>query len=248
MHRSDFSGVAYIEQVTGFIPRAFPIEGHWELPGLDHVAEDGPGWQTASEAVSWGRKRAPAVWLRVHRNIYSHRYAHADSILFCLQAPVRDDYVIYSAGEDPVSQEAEVRRWPGAAARREAEVLPDYGGDVYLVQWAPERDRAGFGFLARWERVRDGVQQVVEVAGPDWDEGTGSAVAWARERAPYVLVCEGPPDFGYQSAGEREPPGLDLPRWRGLAELQEHFRELPPPADPWTGWMTTAVGDESKSF
>ena len=80
MHRSDFSGVAYIEQVTGFIPRAFPIEGHWELPGLDHVAEDGPGWQTASEAVSWGRKRAPAVWLRVHRNIYSHRYAHADSI------------------------------------------------------------------------------------------------------------------------------------------------------------------------
>jgi hypothetical protein len=173
----------------------------------------------------------------------------ADSILFRLQAPVCDDYVIYSAGEDAVSNADEVRRWPGAATRRDAEVRPDYGGDVHLVQWVPESDHMSFGFLARWERVLDGVQQVAEVAGPEWDEGTESAVAWARERAPYVLVSSGPPDFGYHSAGEREPPDFDLPRWRGRAELQEHFRKLPPPADPWTGRRATiAEGDESKSF
>jgi len=249
MRRPDYSGVVYIDEEFGVVLRALPIEGHWELPGLGRVAEDGPGWATAAEAIAWGRKRAPTVWLRVHRSIHSYRYVQVDGLLLRLQAPVCDDYVIYSAGEEATSRTGEVRRWPAAPTRRDADVLPDYGGEVYLVQWPPEHEGSNMpGLIARWEKLTNGVQHVAEVAGPDWEGGAEATVEWARQRAPYVLLCNGPPHYGYLSAGDADPPGLGLARWHSLAELREHFREHPPEIPPGVERWATALEDESKGF
>ena len=81
------------------------------------------------------------------------------------------------------------------------------------------------------------------------DGGIEAAVEWARQRAPYVLVCDGPWRFGYLSAGDQDPAGLDLPRWLGLTELAERLREGgPPPGAPHqTGWVTV-FDNEAKSF
>ena len=62
-----------------------------------------------------------------------------------------------------------MRRWPGAATSPDEDVLPGYGGDVFLVQWSMEHDGgADAGLIARWEALVDGVQHVLEVAGPRW--------------------------------------------------------------------------------
>jgi hypothetical protein len=228
------------------VPRAFPIEGHWELEGLDKPAENGPSWRTAAESIAWGRKRSPTVYLRVHLATYSYRFVPAGDVLVRLHAPMDDRFVIYSAGEtDPVRHEVEgeedvdaedVRRWPGAADTRDTDVLPGYGGWVYLVQSRPESDAGAFlGYTARWEALRDGRLGLADVYGPAWEGDLPAAVAWGRERAPYVLVCDGPVGFGYESAGERDLSGLELPRWVGLRELgtlDPTSAELPPGA--WT--------------
>ena len=244
----NYSGVVYIDMEWGVVPRSLPIEGHWELPGLDRVAEDGPGWLTAAEAIAWGRKRAPLVWLRVHRSTYSYRYVQVGSVLVRLHAPLEDDYVIYSAGEGlshaGLSDEEYVRRWPGAATSRDEDLLPEYGGEVFLVQWSSEHDGAGEGgVIARWEALSDGVQHVAEVAGPRWDGGIVDAIEWARQRAPYVLVCSGPWDFGYLSAGDEDPAGLGLARWPGH---DERLRENRPPHEG-TIWVEV-YDSEAKGF
>jgi hypothetical protein len=247
MRHPSYSGVVYIDEELGVVPRQFPIEGYWDLE--QRVAEDGPGWLTATDAIEWGRKRAPTVSLRVHRSIHVYRYLQVDGILFRLHAPVSDEHVVYSAGEDAMLHGDDVKRWPGAPTTRDADVLPGYGGKVWLVQWPPENDGANMASLtARWETLTDGVQHVAEVAGPDWDGGIEAAVEWARQRAPYVLVCQGPRRFGYLSAGDADPPGLDLPRWRGLAEMREHFREHPPQIPQGVDRWIVTLEDDSKSF
>jgi hypothetical protein len=59
MRRPGYSGVVYIDEEYGFGPRALPIEGHWELPGLGRVAEDGPGWSTADSPPGSARRASP---------------------------------------------------------------------------------------------------------------------------------------------------------------------------------------------
>jgi hypothetical protein len=242
VNAAGYSGVVYIHPEWELVPRELAIEGHWELEGLDRPAEEGPGWRTAAEAIEWGRKRAPTVYLRVHLAAYSYRYVRAGEILVRLQAPVDDRFVIYSAGEThPTPRQVEgeedvepedVRRWPGGSDERDPDVLPRYGGWVYLVQSRPEMEAGAFlGYTARWEALRKGRLGLAEVRGPDWEGDLPAAVAWGRERAPYVLVCDGPVGFGYESAGEHELPGLELPRWLGPSDvsvLEGDLPQLPP--------------------
>jgi hypothetical protein len=243
-----YSGVVYIDEEAGLVPKRCRIEGHWEPPGTGRAFEEGPGWAGAAEAIAWGRKRAPRVLLRVHRRVYCYRYLPAAGLVLRLHAPACDDHAIYSAGEDAVSHD-EVRRWPGALPTRDTEVLPDYGGTVWLVQWPAESDAVNLrGLVARWEKLTDGVQHLAEIAGPNWEGGEEEAVEWARQRAPYVLICNGPPRYGYLSAGEIDPPGLDLPRWRSLAQQKDHLRDHPPDVQYGAKRWITTLEDESKSF
>lgn len=248
MRHPDYGGIVSIEEEPALACRRFPIEGHWELPGLDRGAEEGPGWTNAADAIAWGRRRAPRVWLRVHQRVHRFRYVVVDELLVRLHAPTDDDQVIYSAGEEH-GTDPELRRWPGAPASRDADIDPQYGGTVWLVQWAADHRHAGPpGLVARWERVVDGVQHVVEVAGPSWDGGEEAAVAWARERAPYVLLCNGPRRYGYLSAGEHDPPGLDLPRWQSFEELRAELRASPPTPPAGTKRWIQVREDPSRSF
>jgi len=203
--RDHYSGIVYIENEREIVPRAFPIEGHWSLDGFDQPAEEGPGWRTTEEAIMWSRKRAPEVFLRVHLAVHSYRYVRAGDIPVRLHAPVDDRYVIYCAGEKrwvPAEVEGEedvepedVRRWPGASDAPEPEVLPGYGGEVFLAQSKEEMDAgADLGYTARWEALRDGRLGVVEVAGPAWESdppGCGRVGTRARTLRPPLRRAAG---------------------------------------------------------
>lgn len=101
--------------------------------------------------------------------------------------------------------------------------MAGYGGDVYLVRWDETAGLiAPFQVTARWEAVREDRMVVLEQAGP-WDEdGVDQALAWARERAPVVLLCwPGQGFFEYFSAGDEQPIGIELPTWPWLDDLVE---------------------------
>jgi len=217
VRHNDYSGIVYIESELALVPRQHAIEGHWE--NRETVVQ-GPGWETGVQAVAWGRKRAPIVLLRIHRVALEYRYQRVGDLLVRLHAPVDHDYIHYDAGEVPWASvpghqpDPQLRRWPGARDSPDADVVADYGGTVYLVQERPEEEGAVLGYTARWEALHDGVMIPREVVGPRWEGDFRAAVAWARERAPYVLIHH-PRGLGYQSAGESDLPGLNIPRWEG---------------------------------
>ena len=205
-------GVAYVEYALQ--PELRSIEGHWERPGAKTAAdlEEGPGWTDPREAIAWGRKRAPHVFLRLHRTTFSYRYYRAGDLVVRLLAPPSHSHTIYSAGERH-SERWGVRRWPRASVRRERDVVDGYGGDVHLV-----RDDEAGGLLAdlryavRWEVLRRGHMVLLRQAGP-WRD-LERALAWARSRTPVVLLCQpGNDRFEYFSAGDEQPSGLALPEW-----------------------------------
>src|SRR5215208_380595 len=140
MRHRNYGGIVGIEPDYGVEVRPFRIEGHWEPPGEGPEFEEGPGWNTAEEAIAWGRKRAPVVLLRLHESISSYRFARIGELVVRLHAPVESDFVIYSAGElDRTRSESadddEVRAWPGTSLVRERDIVASYGGVVWLVQW-----------------------------------------------------------------------------------------------------------------
>jgi hypothetical protein len=207
-------GVAYVEFVLQ--PEIRWIEGHWEPPDAVAVEdlEQGPSWTDPEEAISWGRKRAPHVFLRLHRATFSYRYYRAGDLMLKLKAPPSSSYVIYPAGERHSTRDGS-KRWPAASDERDADVMAGYGGDVYLVRWDETAGLiAPFRLTARWEALREDRMVVLEQAGP-WDEdGVEEALDWARERAPVVLLCwPGQGFFEYFSAGDEQPVGTELPTW-----------------------------------
>jgi hypothetical protein len=240
VRKAGYSGVVYIDPEEAILLRPLAIEGHWEPVG--RVPEEGPGWATAAEAIAWGRRRAPEVLLRLDRNTYRHQYLQVDGLILRLAAPAESESVTYAAGETQVPYPGEdVRRWPGASDVRETDAVQGYSGTVHLAQRAPESDRGEpLGYLARWEVLKEGSQEVVEVAGPAWNEELDLAVRWGRERAPYVLVRE-VLGSGYVSAGERDPSGLQLPRWEGVDAL-----DIEP--DPNATWFVVVSEDDSRHF
>ena len=206
--RADYGGIVYIqaEYAYGGEP---PIDGHWE-PGEAEDFVYGPGWSNAADAIAWGRHRAPWVILRVELEVHTWRYAWVDGLPIRLPAPIDHRTVQYSAGEAHRDYEEEYVRWPTASDRRDDVVADGYRGAVWLVQgavgWAPGEL---VGYTARWETEHEGRLRPKAVAGP-WSDELHEAFAWARERAPYVLVHE--PGAGYESAGVRHLAGLDIPR------------------------------------
>lgn len=231
MKREGYGGIVYIESETWFSAREHAIAGHWDRGGS---FVEGPGWDSAIDAISWGRRRAPEVYLRVHAVRHEYRYVKAGELVVRLHAPNNSGYRIYDAGEtawDSVPGrvlDANLVRWPGARDMRDADVEVDYGGTVYLVQEPPEDWAGGAGYVARWERLNDGVPELAEVAGPTWDGDFDDVVAWGRERAPYVLIHHA---FmhRYESAGELDLPGLEIPRYETSDEaLARVLKEAPP--------------------
>jgi hypothetical protein len=230
-------GVAYVEYELR--PEILEIEGYWERPGTaaPEDLELAPGWTDPAEAIAWGRKRAPYVFLRLHRATFSWRYYRAGPLTLRFQAPTASTFVYYSAGEHPSGFEGMVR-WPGASDERDPDVVPGYGGAVHLVR----RDE-GFGTIpeydvvTRWETPRDRRMALLEQSGP-WDD-VEQALAWARERAPVVLLrLPRNSAYEYFSAGDEQPVDLELPTWAFPDEQEVELPEFEP-----TGG-TYAVGVE----
>jgi hypothetical protein len=190
MRHGSYGGIVLIEPDYGVEVKPFAIEGHWEPSKQGAEFEEGPGWHSAEDAIAWGRKRAPVVLLRLHESVSSYRFVRVDDLVVRLHAPVKSDYVLYSAGEMDKSQaeseeDDEVRPWPGTSNVREADVVSDYGGVVWLVQWQNDQSRWPLnGYHCRWEVARNGHMVLAASRGPGWKGHLDEAVEWARERAP----------------------------------------------------------------
>jgi hypothetical protein len=57
-------------------------------------------------------------------------------------------------------------------------------------------------------------KDVVFEEGPGWDN-VDDALAWARKRAPVVILRIGSDEQQIYSAGDRDPTDEPLPRWPG---------------------------------
>lgn len=224
MRHRNYGGIVVVEPDYGVEVRPFRIEGHWEPTEKTVEVDEGPGWNSSEGAIAWGRKRAPAVLLRLHESISSYRFVRVGDLVVRLHAPVEAEYVLYSAGERdksrPKSEEDdEVRTWPGTSRIREADVVSNYGGIVWLVQWESDQSRWPLnGYRCRWEILRHGYMMLAGSRGPAWKGQLDAAVEWGRDRAPYVLLTDGPRQWEYWSVGDDDPPGLDLPRRQSLDE------------------------------
>jgi hypothetical protein len=175
--------------------------GSWQPdPGADFedfVSIDGPGWQDIEEAIEWGRRRAPIVYVR---------FGHG-----------RRD--LYDAGEEDGYEEDDgARRWPGAPHEREHDCHPDYRGAVFLgeefpVYWPTSKYSAALVDSESGDRASATFSDLE------------TAIDWGRERASIVLVAEAPdswsgdaaPAYRLWSAGSEDPPDEVLPRLRPRA-------------------------------
>jgi hypothetical protein len=155
--------------------------------------EKGPGWNDVDEAVSWGRQRAPLVYVRLGEGW--------------------PDW--YSAGERTGRHAP--KRWPGAPRRRAGNRHRDYAGVVWIGEESPVLLPSGTWSALWLEDTGAGIENRDDFADAE------AAIDWARERAPVVLVAEVPhgagwrhgrPTYAIRSAGELDPPGDPLPRIR----------------------------------
>jgi hypothetical protein len=155
------------------------------------VASESPGWNDVAEAVRWGRRHAPFVYVRL--------------------GPGGSE--VYNAGERDDDVRHPTDRWPGTARRRAANRDPAYAGAVYIDEAWPDLWPKNT-FAAEW--IDDGEEPIERANFADIE----LAIDWARERAPTVLVAEAPnswsfvPTYELSSAGEEDPPGQPLPRLR----------------------------------
>jgi hypothetical protein len=71
----DLKDRSYIESVwERSLTSRPPIQGHRKPERPDGGMEDGPGWQTGAEAITWGRKRAPIVCGDTRRDTHPDRF------------------------------------------------------------------------------------------------------------------------------------------------------------------------------
>jgi hypothetical protein len=82
------SGVVYIAQRLEGWPGDTEFYGHWEVEGPDTgPMVEGPGWDTAEDAITWGRERAPTVIIRVGRQPWQQHYSAGDVFPELLEPP-----------------------------------------------------------------------------------------------------------------------------------------------------------------
>jgi hypothetical protein len=163
-----------------------------DAPAETFYSEDGPGWNDIEEAVAWGRRHAPVVYVRLGRALNE----------------------TYNAGEKDDRGRPPTERWSGSRRRRARNVHPDYGGVVYIDEEQLSLMPAGT-FRAAWASADD---EFLEEA--DEFDDVEQAVDWGRERATVVLVAELPSSWSYfpayeiRSAGDEDPPGEPVERLR----------------------------------
>ncbi len=202
--------VTIVEEVA-IIRQRFRFEGTWSRRGSEDVEA---AWETAEDAVQWGRTRAPYVVVQT-------------------SSPAQ----AWSAGEldpKPAAYGAVLPRWPSqteTVGYRESEAATDYAGVVRIyevpdVVWRSER------FFALWH----------ESGGPHWpsDSHFGSetfttlydAIDWGRRRSKVVTVHWNDHPTPY-AAGEEQAEGQSLPTWPPWPEPS------PPPSPPDVDHFTT---------
>lgn len=218
LERADgaYSGVVYIQPAYVGPIRENQVVGHWEPSSGE--PQSGPGWVDPQDAIAWGRSRAPEVYLRFEVRIHKHQYLRADGMPLRLNAPVETCTFVYAVGDRVRDKSAFApdgfRPWPSRVPSPTGTVA-DFGGVVYLEAEAERPELWPLrGYLACWEARHGAGLLLAEVATPDVLVEVSDAVAWARQRAPMVLVCSGPPDYEYWSAGAVFPPGLEIPAWQ----------------------------------
>jgi hypothetical protein len=234
-------GVAYVEHAPSLPPEA-DVTAQWVRPD---GTQEGEYFGEVAEAIGWARSRAPVVLVRVDRALHAVRYHRVAGLWLRLHSPVTFTYGWYSAGEEPTT-ENDAARWPhplrAGAARAEG-----YGGEVQVTVGDPSWNGMSGQLRGSWESFRDDevvvLEQVLGVVGEDGER----LIAWARSRARFVLLCFGPANYQYFSAGD-DIPGLELPSWDPRPE------EIPPgpPGSTWTvsrqgrtfppGWEDDAPG------
>jgi hypothetical protein len=170
----------------------------WQLephePGETFYSEDGPGWNEVEQAVTWGRRRAPVVYVRLGEGLSK----------------------IYNAGEEDDGGRNPTERWPRSRRRRARDVHPDYGGVTYINEELPLLIPIR-KFRAVWESDDDQMEVHEELF-----DDVEAAVDWGRDRAPVVLVAELPssgwsgrvPTYEIRSAGDEDPEGAPVERLR----------------------------------
>jgi hypothetical protein len=182
--------VTIVEEVA-IIRQRFRFQATWSRRGGDY---DEAEFETAEEAVKWGRVRAPFVMLRTRSSAQD-----------------------WSAGERDPEREAYgaiLPRWPSqteTVGQREPDALTEYQGVVRVYE-APELVWRSERFTALWH----------EAGGPHWpsDSHFGlerfttlyDAIDWGRARAKVVTVHWNDHPTPY-AAGEEQADGQALPTW-----------------------------------
>jgi hypothetical protein len=197
-------GEVTIVEERAIIRQRFRFEATWSRRGHEDDIQE---WETAEEAVSWARNRAPCVIVQT-------------------SSPSQT----WSAGErDPRGDGPVLPRWPSqteTVGHREPDAVTDYGGVVRIY----ESQDLIFGserYFALWH----------ESGGPQWGSdshfGTKTfntlydAIDWGRLRSKVVTVHWSMHPTPY-AAGEEQADGQSLPTWPPWREPPEW---LPNPGD-----------------
>jgi hypothetical protein len=197
-------GEVTIVEERAIIRQRFRFEATWSRRGREDDIEE---WETAEEAVSWARNRAPCVIVRT-------------------SSPSQT----WSAGErDPRGDGPVLPRWPSqteTVGHREPDAVTAYGGIVRIYE-SPNLVFGSDRYFALWH----------ESGGPQWGSDKHfaadtfttlyEAIDWGRLRSKVVTVHRDYHPTPY-AAGEEQADGQSLPTWPPWPEPPER---LPNPGD-----------------
>lgn len=175
----------------------YPV-GYWER---EDAFERGPGWSDLTEAVSWGRARAPMVRVALARTMRERR------ALSLGREPVEGPEILV---EESSRVAAEIP-WPDT-------LVEGFGGEVAIHEASGGWDPTGeYGVsaveleqqLTHPEDLNDLHSE--PVSGSPFTS-LADAVGRATAEFPVVIVQHGPYGGYFHSAEYEEPEGLPLPR------------------------------------
>ena len=211
--RADFGGLVIIEPDHAIGPGPGAIQGHWQRDPSRSVPA--PAFSDAGAAVRWGRRRAPEVIYRVEQEVARSHVVVLVGMPVRVFAPVEHESVIWvsaapdlhgHASEMDDSGDDDALDWPMAVDVPPGARIADYGGRVYFAETRPSNAPSAAGWQCRWQATdAEGLTATVELALLANEE---DALAWARERAPYVLASKGPAGWYYESAGAQQIPSV----------------------------------------
>ncbi len=213
------SGLARVESESAYEFAYEASEGKFGTYWLVADAEGrsditGPYFDDVGDAITWGRQRAPYVYV----NVITDKHADDD------EEPEQQ----FEAGE-LCDETADIPRWPthiATVGQREPETERRYGGYVHVTeQWTPERrigTRMYSGQLLEYNPHQQ-VEKFTELDATVIEQVDGvrlsEALEWARARAQRIIVRRvmfGPGYWNF-TAGTLDPPGRSLSPFQGWA-------------------------------